>query len=142
MAETFQSHFGPQLVNAAKYIAELMCVREAKGKGKELFFGFWNLDEWKRTYQTHIMSANMILKVYSAEAVVSALRQTPRVFSLRAKWFHDVIKKKQIEIDRKKALREENKPLEQDVEKKQIVIEKPRESFKTGKSAIDKLKDL
>lgn len=140
MAKIYKGHFTSALIETKNYIAELMCIREASKQGIELCHGFWNLDKWKRIYQQHLLAAHTLIRVYKEEAIVIAIRKTPKLFSLRAKWFHDIVKKIEIELNQKQETL--NILADKKEEVKQVVIEKPREAFTTKKSVFDKLKDM
>ena len=140
MAKIYKGHFTPALIETKNYIAELMCVRDARKQGIELCQGFWNLDKWKRVYQQHLLAAHTLIRTYKEEAIVIAIKRTPNLFSLRAKWFHDIVKKVEIELNQKQE--NLNVIAEKKEEVKQIVIEKPREAFNTNKSVFDRLKDM
>lgn len=56
-----------------QYLAELMCMRQAKKNGERLSLGFWNTDRWRKTYKLQIIKANALLRVFSEKALVASL---------------------------------------------------------------------
>lgn len=56
-----------------QYLAELMCIRQAKKNGERLGPGFWNTDRWRKTYKLQIIKANALLRVFSERALVASL---------------------------------------------------------------------
>jgi hypothetical protein len=141
----YQSKYGTVELTPAKYITELMCERKAYKEKKTLTQKFWRNDYWKPFYAQQILAANSLLKIYSEQAILAALKnkQVSWVYSLRAPQLQPIIADEQNKINRAKKLAEEQKVLdavkveELNIEK----VDKVRESTNTN-STFKKLRDL
>lgn len=91
-------------VTAAQLLAEIMCVRKYAKKGINLPLKFWNLPEYKKEYRQQIISANSVLKVYEAPAILAALKTKDGAWqwSLRENKLLDVIEKQQNLLNKEK----------------------------------------
>ncbi len=123
----------------AQYLAELACLRQGKKKGISTPPRFWNLPQWKKEYGRQVGLANGLLKLFSLESILSALNSKDGnwIFSLSFKGLIDIIKLHQdvIVANDKKA---EAKP----IPKYNTEIKTEVKQMKTGKTMIDRLKDL
>lgn len=120
-----------------------MVARIAEYEGVRLPQKFWNTSRWKRTYLLQVTHANNLLKLYSIDAIIAALRtkEGKKVRSFGAKWLDPIVQDEQERIDRQKALAPEaheiqmQKPLPD-------IVEPPRPLFVPKKSLLSKLRDL
>lgn len=82
-------------VSAAQYITEIICEHKALLEKKDLHYRFWQSKEWSKFYRDQISSSHKLLKKYSAKAIIAALKdeKARRIFSLRAPFLPDIIKK-------------------------------------------------
>lgn len=133
------SNFSGQETGEAQYIVELICIAKHKReKSGDLPNRFWNLPEWKAFYCTQIVAAHGLLKIYPANAVVSALKSKDAyaVFSLRAPFLDNIIRREAAKLVKKeKQLEAGSETVRKDIN------EKPRESVKKP-SILSKLKEL
>lgn len=138
---TFPSKRGGGWVTPAQYITEFLCIHKAKAEGKDLPDKFWELDEWSTFFRWQIMYANKLLKKYSVNAIVAALRDK-RLYGLqslspKAKWkwekVFDEYQVKQIVIDSQSV---------QTIESSDI-MEQPRKPFgkKTNLARLREIED-
>lgn len=131
--------------NKAHSIAELICRRYFKTKGfADLPTKFWNDQRFARDYRLQIIKANALIKLYSPEAIINALKskQGLTIYSLTAPWLDAIIAVEQAKLD-KLARQLENAanaaidyPITPDQE---IKPEQPRPTFNTKESLLDKL---
>lgn len=86
---------------AAQYLAELMVTREAAKQKIKLAVGFWNSPLWKKKYKQQIIAANSLLKIYSPQAIINALKrkECSWQYSLRANGINDACNEEQIKLD-------------------------------------------
>jgi len=72
---------------AAQLLAEFMIQRKADKEGKKLTPQFWNSLVWKKQFQQQKIAAYGLLKLYSYESILEALKHKDIkwVFSLRMK---------------------------------------------------------
>lgn len=120
-----------------------MVSRIARKDNTELPQKFWEKDKWKRLFLLQIRHANSLLKLYSYEAIVKALRtpQGKKLYSLGAQWLDPLIKSEQEKIDIRLAAMAEQTPKE--VEQLPTATdEKPREAFVRKPSPLSKLRGL
>ena len=73
-------------VTAAQYITEIICENKAKLEKKDLHFKFWTNKQWSRYYRDQIATANKLVKQYSEQAIIKALKSVAgeKIYSLRA----------------------------------------------------------
>lgn len=121
-------------VSAPQYITEFVCEKKAQADRKELPIKFWEIDEWKKYFRYQITIANQLLKDFSEEAVIAALRDNRcwKTYSLRSPFLQGIIKEKQASIK------------ERPTDTNYGVSEKEVPSYKknTKKTIVSKLKDL
>lgn len=111
----FKSRYAPDTwISDAQYITEFVCENKARKDGKDLPLHFWQIPVWAKFFKLQILSANGLLKIYEAEAIVKALRthQGRGIFSLRAPHLDQLIKQEQATLDLHKAKRAEAAPVE------------------------------
>lgn len=104
----------------AAYIAEMMCFKIAEAKGiSGLPFKFWNIKPWDWTFKKQLMLANSLVKKYGEKCLIKAIRSDSfkSIFSLSHPWVIDILEKtkkelkKQEEIEKKKPIVSESKPI-------------------------------
>lgn len=143
----FKSRYGGGYIPRHKFLAEAMCARKARMKGIDLPSHFWNGkflngDYWKREYCLQLRQALSLLKIYSCEAIIKALRtkEGSKIYSFGAKWLDPLIKTEQEKIDiLKKKMEEEAKAEEV---KEEPVVSQPREAFiPQNNNKLSRLKD-
>ena len=92
-----------QSCNAAQYIAEMVCLREAEKQnvGKPAY-ALWNTEKWKKKFQSQVTRAYQLLNKYHEKAIINALNsyKGKSIYSLRVKFLEDLIKKEQIQLDK------------------------------------------
>ena len=127
-----------QECNAAQYIAEMVCLREAeKQRVGRPAYALWNTDKWQKKFKSQVTKAYGLLKKYSDKAIINALNsyKGKNIYSLRVKFLEPIIKAEQKKLD--KIDRREIK----EIEYKDNTLEKPRQPFgKKGK--LSRFKDL
>lgn len=95
MKLTFRSRYSPgKNVNAAQYLAELVCYHNALRNNKDLPLKFWELEEWHKYFIYQIKCANDLLKVADAEIVIKYVNEK-KIWNLGAKWILDAVEKLQ-----------------------------------------------
>ncbi len=91
-----------QCCNAAQYIAEMVCLREAEKEnvGRPAY-ALWNTEKWKKKFQSQVTKAYQLLKKFNEKAIINALnsRKGKNIYSLRVKFLPDLISKEQSELD-------------------------------------------
>ena len=81
----YPSRYTDKYVTCAQYISEIMCERKAADEKVDLPRFFWNTSKkWKGYYFYQIKLANKLLKTYSCDALIKAVREH-KVFSLNNK---------------------------------------------------------
>ena len=92
-----------QPCNAAQYIAEMVCLREAEKQnvGKPAY-ALWNTEKWKKKFQSQVTRAYQLLKNYHEKAIINALNsyRGKTVYSLRVKFLDELIRKEQNQLDK------------------------------------------
>jgi hypothetical protein len=104
----FPSRFGAGWLTQVQYLAENMTARVGRKHGVDLPAYFWKQERWAREYALQCRHAAGLLRLYSLEAIVRALRtQKGRtVYSLGAKFILDpLIRIEQEREDHRKAAR-------------------------------------
>lgn len=83
----YPSIYSPgKFVTFAQYLAELMCGRKAKADNVDLPFQFWDTSkEWQRYFLMQTMLASKLLKKYSEQVILTAVKEMSYAFSLRLK---------------------------------------------------------
>lgn len=98
-ASSYPSRYSPQgWVRADQYIIELICERRARSLGKDLPVRFWNLPDWAAYYKAQTVVVNQMLKVFEPRALINAIKDH-NIWSLRAKWVLNVVRKEQAKLD-------------------------------------------
>ena len=127
-----------QECNAAQYIAEMVCLREAeKHRVGRPAYALWNTDKWQKNFKSQVTQAYGLLKKYSDKAIINALNsyKGKNIYSLRVKFLEPIIKAEQKKLDKidSREIKE--------IEYKDNTLEKPRQPFgKKGK--LSRFKDL
>ena len=89
--------------NAAQYIAEMVCLREAEKQnvGKPAY-ALWNTEKWKKKFQSQVTRAYQLLKKYHEKAIINALNsyKGKTIYSLRVKFLEALIQKEQTQLDK------------------------------------------
>ncbi len=119
-----------------------MVARQARSKKLTLPMFFWNIEKWKRQFLLQIRQANSLLKLYSYQAILRALRtyEGKKVFSLGAPFLDPLIKAEQEKLDRdKQRIVETPAP---PVEHVHTEPQAPRPAFVPKQNALSKLKEL
>jgi hypothetical protein len=127
----FISKLSGNEVKPAQYLVELMAERKAKKDGKRIEAGFWRDDYWQEFYVQTIQAANSLLKLYSAEVIVAALKDK------RATWMYSLRASKQLKPIL--AEYEKKEQIQAKIEKeKQAQIESPKpiESLEVQKEGL------
>lgn len=121
-------------VSAPQYITEFVCEKKAQADRKELPIKFWEIDEWKKYFRYQITIANQLLKDFSEEAVMAALRDNRcwKTYSLRSPFLQGIIKEKQASV------KERPTDIDYNVSDKEVLSYKKN----TKKTILSKLKDL
>ena len=103
-ASPFKSMYGGGFISAQQLLAEIICSRQARSKGKDLPDKFWNLPEWERGYLIQIRLALGLLKLYSAETILKVLRGPDgrTAYSLNAKWLDGPFKTEKAKLEKQK----------------------------------------
>ena len=102
MSKSYVSKVSGRDTNAAQFITELVMVRQAVKKRKDLPDKFWNMPEWKLEYKKQIVKANTFLKVYDSDIIISTLlnHNNRWINSLWLPSLGELIEAQQIEVDR------------------------------------------
>tara|TARA_Y100000361_G_scaffold27680_1_gene22686 strand:+ start:25 stop:450 length:426 start_codon:yes stop_codon:yes gene_type:complete len=127
-----------QACNAAQYIAEMVCLREAeKQRVGRPAYALWNTDKWQKKFKSQVTKAYTLLKKYSDKAIINALNsyKGKKIYSLRVKFLEPIIKKEQESIDKLEATEIK------EVKYEDNTMQKPRKSF-GKKSLFSKLENL
>tara|TARA_R110002020_G_scaffold5117_27_gene21754 strand:- start:899 stop:1324 length:426 start_codon:yes stop_codon:yes gene_type:complete len=127
-----------QACNAAQYIAEMVCLREAeKERVGRPAYALWNTETWQKKFKSQVTKAYQLIKKYSDKAIINALNsyKGKNIYSLRVKFLEPIIQNEQKALDKI-----DNRDIKE-VEYKDNTLEKPRKPFgKKGK--LSRLKDL
>lgn len=91
----YKSSYSDSWITAAQYISELMCENMARKNGQVLPYKFWNEYAWKTAFKRQLLLANSLLKLYSAPAIIQAIRskEGQKIYSLAAPWLDAIIEK-------------------------------------------------
>tara|TARA_R110002020_G_scaffold359410_2_gene572067 strand:+ start:784 stop:1197 length:414 start_codon:yes stop_codon:yes gene_type:complete len=102
MAKNYKHITKDQECNAAQYIAEFVCLRKAEKEnvGRPAY-ALWNTKSWKRYYQYQVGYAYKLLKEFSDQAILRALKSSTGswMYSLNMKKLKPLIKNEQKKID-------------------------------------------
>lgn len=121
-----------------------MCDRVARKNKAHLPDKFWQTPRWKRTFLLQLRLANSLLKIYSYDSIVAALRSRDgrRVYSLGANWLDDLIRAEQEKVDRAKRLQEARPQEPEPRTTASGKHEEPRKAFAATPSLLNKLRGL
>ncbi len=134
----YPSKYSPgKFVTAAQYIAEFICEKKAVINKQPLKERFWTDPTWAKFYKQQILAANGLLKIYTQEAILAALktRQAYRIFSLRAPHLDAIIEAEQRKIDLIKEQKKDSETVDR------TVVSQIRENT-TEKSLSTKLREI
>ena len=102
---TYPSRYSPGgFVTAAQYILELICERQAVKEKVDLPVRFWNLPRWKATFVRQLRKVHKLLKSYNERAIINSIKENPRIYSLLAPWFDELVEKQQAILDTQRKL--------------------------------------
>ena len=102
MTKKFPSKYSNgKSVNAAQYIAELICERIAKRTKRDLHYRFWVNSDWEKEYKGQLAASYKLLKKYDVKAIINALQTSggSKIYSLRAPHLVAMIDKEQKILD-------------------------------------------
>ncbi len=99
MSNQYQSKYTDKKVGPAQHLAEFMCIRIADKERKTLTYKFWNLPFWKPVFLNQLRAAQSLLKLYTPEAIMAALRVKKNIISLRAAWMDPFYQAEQNKLD-------------------------------------------
>ena len=138
MKKNYKHKTTGQECNAAQYIAEMVCLREAeKQRVGRPAYALWNTDKWQKKFKSQVTKAYGLLKKYSDKAIINALnsQKGKNIYSLRVKFLETIIKKEQEAIDKLEARQIK------EVQYEDNTLQKPRKSF-GKKTLFSKLEGL
>ena len=138
MKKNYKHKTTGQECNAAQYIAEMVCLREAeKQRIGRPAYALWNTDKWQKKFKSQVTKAYGLLKKYSDKAIINALnsQRGKNIYSLRVKFLEPIIKKEQEAIDKLEA-----KEIKE-VKYEDNTLQKPRKGF-GKKTLFSKLEGL
>ena len=138
MKKNYKHKTTGQECNAAQYIAEMVCLREAeKQRVGRPAYALWNTDKWQKKFKSQVTKAYGLLKKYSDKAIINALnsQKGKNIYSLRVKFLEPIIKKEQEAIDKLEA-----KEIKE-VKYEDNTLQKPRKGF-GKKTLFSKLEGL
>ena len=127
-----------QECNAAQYIAEMVCLREAeKQRVGRPAYALWNTEKWQKKFKSQVTKAYNLLKKYSDKAIINVLNsyKGKKIYSLRVKFLEPIIEKEQEAIDKIEA-----KEIKE-IKYEDNTLQKPRKSF-GNQSLFSKLESL
>lgn len=123
-------------ITEAQWLAECMCERKAIANNVQLPTQFWSKDPvWKKEWLKQCIMANRLLKKYSLQAILAALKneKSSRTYSLGSKFLKPLIEIEQNKLD--------NLPKDQINQVDINELEKPIQNTSSN-SVFSKLKDL
>ena len=74
-----------KLITAQQYLAERMCERRAKDLGESLVYQFWKTPKWNKYFLLQLRHALKLLKDCSVKAILLAMKDFPKAYSLGLK---------------------------------------------------------
>lgn len=118
MDKFFSKYSNGKSVSAVQYITELVCENKAQQEKLDLHYRFWTTQFWEKYYKDQIASANKLIKKYTAEAIIAALRSNEgqKIYSLRASFLLPIIEKHQ------NILEKQNKTLTKNLDRKEKTV--------------------
>lgn len=125
---SYPSIYSPdKFVTFAQYLAEMMCGRKAKADNIDLPHQFWETSkEWKQYFTMQVLLANKLVRKYTEQVILTAVKEIPYAFSLRLQ----ALEKKMIEVNNRASA----------IEKKDIkVAEQPSQGRFNRKSKLSNL---
>jgi len=131
----YPSRYSPQgWVSAPQYITEFVCEKKARKDNIDLPIKFWEIKEWKNYFRYQITLANKLLKEFSEDAIMAALKDNRcwKTYSLRSPFLRSIIEEKQIAT-------KERHSADYEIVDKQEVRHKTNNN---KKSIISKLREL
>jgi RNase H-fold protein (predicted Holliday junction resolvase) len=134
----YPSRYSPSgWVSGHQYITELICEKKATYDKKELPVKFWDLKEWNGFYRYQITLASSLVKEYSVEAVIAALKDNRcyKTYSLRSPFLRSIVEEYHTKQQIPRDVAQEDLPYDFG----------SKESFASNnkkKSIISKLQDL
>lgn len=136
----YQSKYGGGYITPAQYIVERICEHKANQDNTGLPYKFWNTKKWRGFFRSQMTIANGLLKLYSPEAIVAALRQpkAAKVYSLGASFILDDLfdaEQKKIDAHKKNIKKSNRDKISKDVTSKPV-------KFSSKKSKMNKLRAL
>ena len=103
MTKNYKHKTTGQACNAAQYIAEMVCLREAEQQrvGRPAY-ALWNTEKWQKKFKSQVTKAYTLLKKYSDKAIINALNsyKGKNVYSLRVKFLEPIIQAEQKKLDK------------------------------------------
>jgi hypothetical protein len=136
MKAKYKSRYTDRLVTVAQYLAELVCERQAKKEKTDLFFHFWQHPRWKRTFLYQVQLANGLLKLYAEEAILTALKKNPGIYSLNANFLDPLIQAEQEKCVIAQEKEQPHQPLPE------VNVNKPPRPKYDNQTPLHKLRDL
>lgn len=143
----YPSRFGKsRWISAPQYLAELMCSRRAAGEKTPLPLEFWQDKAWGAYFRRQVVAASRLIRLpgpdatMGAKAVSQVLRSESgkKVWSLDAPFLVPLVHK----AYRTLLAQEERAGQAPALPAAPLPLQKPRESFAAGESALSKLKGL
>ena len=136
----YPSKYSPgKFVSPLQYLVEIICERKATHlKRGKLPIHFWRLKEWEKLYKSELRAASILIKKYSAEAVIEAVQIKRTVYTYRAKWFEETVRSCHAKVVVRRQKIEE-------AAKRHVEVEGGEKTFhkNTGqRSAISTLRDI
>ena len=103
MTKNYKHKTTGQACNAAQYIAEMVCLREAeKERVGRPAYALWNTETWQKKFKSQVTKAYSLLKKYSDKAIINALNsyKGKNIYSLRVSFLEPIIKAEQKKLDK------------------------------------------
>ena len=124
-------------VSAAQFITEIICENKALKDKKDLHYRFWTNKEWAVFYRSQIASAHKLLKQYSPQAIIKALKNSKarKIYSLRAPHLIPIIEREQVLV-------EQTEGLTADYSESREINTKQFRKNKVQKGIISKLREI
>lgn len=94
----YPSRYTDKYITCAQYVSEIMCERKAAYEKADLPRFFWTTSKkWKGYYFYQLKIANTLLKKYSCENLIKAVREH-NTFSLKNKKLENILDKLSNEV--------------------------------------------
>lgn len=93
----YRSEIDGRLINAQKYLTEIIISRQASLSNKKLPPKFWQLPEYQNNYKFTIIKISSLMNIYSEDVVVRALlnEEGKKIYTLKNPRLISIIKKEQ-----------------------------------------------